>query len=103
MWNLEANLMDLLIAGTETPSTAINWSVLFMVRYPDIQDKVYQEISNVIGSDCLPSINDRTHLPYVEAVLQEVLRHSVIVPFAAPRYAVRDVRIGQFLIPQGLG
>ena len=38
--NLAANLMDLFMAGSETTSTTLTWAILYMVRNPDVQDKV---------------------------------------------------------------
>ena len=42
--NLESVLLDLMIAGIETTSTALTWSTLFMIKYPHIQRKVQDEI-----------------------------------------------------------
>ena len=44
-----AVLLDLLFAGIETTSTALTWSVLYMIKYPEVQKKVQQEILTTIG------------------------------------------------------
>ena len=46
-------LFDLFLAGSETTSTTLNWAVLYMVRYPDIQAKVQEELDTVVGTDRL--------------------------------------------------
>ena len=33
-----------MIAGIETTSTALTWGTLFMIKYPDIQRRVQNEI-----------------------------------------------------------
>ena len=63
---------DLFAAGSETTSTTMRWSLLFMAAYPDIQQKVYEELSATIGKDRQPSMNDKRNTPYTEAVLNEV-------------------------------
>lgn len=78
--SLRSVLFDLLLAGIETTSTALTWSVLFMVKYPEIQEKVRKEILDNVGPDRLVNIEDKTNLPYTEAVIQEILRYTCIAP-----------------------
>ena len=49
--NLKVTLFDLFLAGSETTSTTLNWAVLYMVRYPEIQAKVQEELDTVVGTD----------------------------------------------------
>lgn len=37
--NVLASALDLLMAGTETTSTTLQWAVLLMMKYPEIQSK----------------------------------------------------------------
>ena len=41
-------LSDLLIAGMETTSTSLAWAFYFMAKYPDIQNRAFEEIEQVI-------------------------------------------------------
>jgi hypothetical protein len=55
------------------------WSTIIMfiftvTLFPDKQEKAQQEIDAVVGHDRLPEFSDRSSLPYVDALLQEVLR-----------------------------
>ena len=70
---------DLFLAGSETTTTTLRWSLLFMAAYPDIQQKVYEELSATIGKDRQPSMNDKRNTPYTEAVLNEVSRSKIIL------------------------
>ena len=45
-----------------------------MLLYPECQSLAQEEIDHVIGPDRLPTFADRAALPYVNAVVQEVLR-----------------------------
>lgn len=51
-----------------------------MMRHPDVQKKAQAEIDSVVGPDRLPGEADRERLPYLRAVLWEVLRWQPIGP-----------------------
>jgi cytochrome P450 len=45
-----------------------------MFIFPEIAQKVYEELAGLTGGDRLPAITDRHDLPYTEAVWKESLR-----------------------------
>lgn len=49
--------------------------MLAMVLYPDVQEKARREIDSVVGLGRLPDFNDRGSLPYIDAIVKEVLRY----------------------------
>jgi cytochrome P450 len=52
--------------------------VLAMVMHPEVQRKAQEEVDRVIGKDRLPRADDLDKLPYLDAVLKEVMRwHTV--------------------------
>lgn len=51
-----------------------------MTLYPGIQRKAQEELDRVIGSDRLPTFADRDRLPYISALVMEVLRWIPIGP-----------------------
>ena len=51
-----------------------------MVLYTDVQKRAQAELDSVIGKDRLPLFEDRESLPYVEAIVREVLRWEPSVP-----------------------
>jgi len=64
-----------------------------MAQNPDVQRKAQEEIDTNIGPDRLPTLSDLDKLPYVEAVIKEVLRWRPAVPLGSrvhwlnsPRY-----------------
>ncbi|EHB01227.1 Cytochrome P450 1A2 [Heterocephalus glaber] len=75
---------DLFLAGFDTITTAITWSLLYLVTNPEIQRKIQKELDTVIGQDRRPQLADRPQLPYLEAFILEVFRHSSFVPFTIP-------------------
>ena len=47
--SLEIVLVDLFIGGSETTSTSINWTILFLLHNPHVQDKIHKELDEVVG------------------------------------------------------
>ncbi|XP_062412038.1 cytochrome P450 2J2-like [Sardina pilchardus] len=93
--------LDLFVAGTETTSTTLYWGLLYMIKYPEIQRKVQEELDRVVGSSRQPSLADRENLPYTDAVLHETQRFGNVLPLNLPRSATKDVQVGHFSIPKG--
>ena len=56
---------------------------LMMIQHPEVAKKAQQEIERVVGTDRLPTFTDRASLPYVDAVMREVLRWGTPVPLGA--------------------
>uniref|UniRef100_A0ABM5GJU2 Cytochrome P450 2U1 isoform X2 n=1 Tax=Pogona vitticeps TaxID=103695 RepID=A0ABM5GJU2_9SAUR len=78
---------DLFIAGTDTTSNTLLWSLLYMSLHPDEQKKVQEEIDLIIGRDRAPSLADKARMPFTEATIMEVQRMTVVVPLSIPRMA----------------
>jgi hypothetical protein len=51
-----------------------------MTLFPDVQKKAQAEINAVVGTDRFPSFEDRDSLPYIEALVKEVLRWNAVAP-----------------------
>jgi cytochrome P450 len=51
-----------------------------MALYPEVAQRAQAEIDSVVGRGRLPDFTDRESLPYVEALLQELMRMSPPTP-----------------------
>ncbi|KAI5998243.1 cytochrome P450 [Pisolithus albus] len=73
-----AQMKILLAAGYETTAVAITWALLELAKDPDIQNKLRQELL-AFGEE--PTYNHlQSSLPYLDAVVHEVLRvHPPVV------------------------
>ncbi|XP_041913045.1 cytochrome P450 2J2-like [Alosa sapidissima] len=93
--------LDLFVAGTETTSTTLYWGLLYMIRNPEIQRKVQEELDRVVGSSRQPSLSDRENLPYTDAVLHETQRIGNVLPLNLPRSTTKDTQVDNYIIPKG--
>ncbi|XP_030582480.1 cytochrome P450 2J2-like [Archocentrus centrarchus] len=99
--SLFACTMDLFFAGTETTTTTLYWGLLYMIYYPDIQERVQAEIDAVVGSSRQPSMSDRENMPYTDAVIHEIQRMANIIPLNVARMATKDTTVDKYTIPKG--
>ncbi|NXC16915.1 CP2J6 protein, partial [Corythaeola cristata] len=99
--NMVQTVVDLLLGGTETTSTTLLWALLYMVQYPEVQEKVQREIEGVLEPSHLISYEDRKKLPYTNAVIHEALRYSNVTSVGVPRQCVRNTTLLGFHIKKG--
>uniref|UniRef100_H2ZL11 Uncharacterized protein n=1 Tax=Ciona savignyi TaxID=51511 RepID=H2ZL11_CIOSA len=99
---LQYFLKDLFAAGTETSTSTIIWALYYLIRHPEIQDKVHREIDAELGKarSREGKLSLKTNLPYTKAVLQETYRIRTATPLAIPRRTREDVNLMGYSIPK---
>ena len=97
--DIQSSMLEILDGASHTSSTLTSWFILYVLLNQDVQRKIHQELDRVVGRDRLPRWQDAKNLPYLQATLCEVLRHSRLVPVLATN-AIRDTTIGGYHIPK---
>ncbi|KAF5534090.1 oxidoreductase [Fusarium napiforme] len=92
---------SLYAAGADTTVSAITTFFLAMTLFSEAQMKAQSEIDKVIGNERLPTLSDRQSLPYVNALVKEVLRWHPVGPMCLPHTTSQDDIIDVYLIPKG--
>ncbi|KAI8005498.1 Cytochrome P450 81C13 [Camellia lanceoleosa] len=91
----------LLIAGSETSSTTLEWAMSLLLNHPDAMTKVKEEIDAHVGQHRLIDEQDLPKLDYLSNVVNEALRLYAPVPLLLPHEASEDCTVGDYDVPQG--
>lgn len=97
-------LMTFLAAGHETTASSMIWAIYLLVKHPDVQQRLRQEIRDNLPSvsdlDAVVKSTDIDRLPYLSAVCNETLR--LMSPVALTmRETANDTVVLNQAIPQG--
>ncbi|XP_073119279.1 cytochrome P450 89A2-like [Henckelia pumila] len=92
-------------AGTDTTSTALQWIMANLVKYPHIQAKLYHEMVSIVGHPKssqreMIEEEDAHKMPYLKAVVLEALRRHPPAHFVLPHKVTQDVELDGYLIPR---
>ena len=87
--------------GSDTISTAMGFWTLAMLAYPETQVRAQAELDAVVGRTRLPTFADYPHLPYIRAMVKELLRWRPIAPIITPHRVTEDDWYEGMFIPKG--
>ncbi|KAG2341949.1 cytochrome P450 [Suillus weaverae] len=87
--------------GVDTTASSLTSFILAMLLYPEVQKHAQAEIDAVVGQDQFPAFEDREKLPYIGALMQELLRWAPVAPQGLPHYATREDVYEGYRIPKG--
>jgi len=89
------------IAGADTTIISLDTFIIAMMVYPDAQKKGQEAIDNLLHGERLPQFSDRPMLPFLEALIKEVLRWRPAVPLGVPHRLVQDDEYKGYHLPKG--
>ncbi|KAJ4824624.1 hypothetical protein Tsubulata_029172 [Turnera subulata] len=93
--------MELIIAGTDTTTSTIEWAMAELLRNPWTLRKAREELDQTVGRGNMVQESDIARLPYLQAIIKESLRLHPSAPLLLPREAREEVELCGFTIPKG--
>jgi cytochrome P450 len=95
---LRDQLLTLYLAGHETTSHALTWTLYLLSQNPQVAARLATEHARVLCGR-LPTFDDVAAMPYTEQVIKEALR---LYPpaFIVPRSTHEDTTVGPYRLPK---
>ncbi|EEC12187.1 cytochrome P450, putative, partial [Ixodes scapularis] len=94
-------LTFVLLQRFETTSNSMAFITHMLVNYPEVQEKVRQELLSVLGPDEEITYNTIQKLPYLHCVVCETMRMYPPIFGFVTREAAVDKQYGKLKIPAG--
>ncbi|KAI7727607.1 hypothetical protein M8C21_012987, partial [Ambrosia artemisiifolia] len=98
---MKAVLNNVMIAGTETAATTIEWAMACIMNDHNVMKKIQEELVEVVGLNNKVEESHLKQLKYLDATLKEALRLYPVVPFLLPRSPSKACIVGGYTIPKG--
>ncbi|XP_022920975.2 cytochrome P450 4d8-like [Onthophagus taurus] len=97
------NINTIIQGGHDTSVVPLSMALREMAKRPEIQDKIYEEIKKVIGTNINAEINidHLNNMPYLHSTVKEAVRRFFPIPFL-DRLILRDMVINDTKIPKGI-
>ncbi|KAF3439692.1 hypothetical protein FNV43_RR17970 [Rhamnella rubrinervis] len=92
---------DLLVGGTETTSSTLEWAMSELIKNPRVIVKATEELGKVIGRERWVEEKDIPQLHYIEAIMKETLRKHPASAMIPPHAAVEDCNVAGYQIKKG--
>lgn len=96
---VRAVVLDMLFAGTETQSTTIEWAMTYLLRHPAVMHRAQAEILSVVGADRPVQESDLERLPFLDAVVKEVLRVQPPAPLGVNHESREPQTVAGYSLP----
>ncbi|XP_023922777.1 tryptamine 5-hydroxylase [Quercus suber] len=96
--NLKALVLDMFVAGTDTSSATLEWTMTELARHPMVMKKAQDEVRNVASSLGKVEESHLQHLHYLKAVIKETMRLHPPVPLLVPRESMEKCNLDGYEI-----
>ncbi len=90
---LITSLFDFFTGGSGTMSKTLSFCFLYLLHYPEMQEKIRLEVNSALQENNQLTINMADGLPWTQAFILEVQRLSSVLPICPPRQVSADIEI----------
>ncbi|ORZ07952.1 cytochrome P450 [Lobosporangium transversale] len=100
---LHTEVLVFLIAGSETSSTTITNTLMYLLKNPKTLERLREEIDQATANNsagALPSYDQIRNLPYLTACINESMRLRPVAASGVPREVDEDANICGYTIPK---
>ncbi|XP_004505637.1 cytochrome P450 81Q32-like [Cicer arietinum] len=94
-------VLIMLVAGSETSATSMQWTLSLLLNHPKTMIKVRAEIDTCVRHDQLMTESEGSKLKYLSNVIMEALRLYPVAPLMIPHESSNDCKVCGFDIPRG--
>lgn len=97
--HIKGVLMNIFVAGSDTSSALVEWTLTELMRSPEIMRRVQDEVRSVIGNKGKVEESDLDQLHYLKSVLKESLRLHPPVPLLVQRETIQHCKVIGYDVP----
>ncbi|CAD6192814.1 unnamed protein product [Caenorhabditis auriculariae] len=99
--DIQAEVDTFMFEGHDTTSAGLMWALHLIGTYPEVQQKIHDELDEVLGEDDDVTVEHLPRLKYMECCLKESLRVCPSVPIVMRELAT-DQQLGGVTVPKGV-
>ncbi|GAV64243.1 p450 domain-containing protein, partial [Cephalotus follicularis] len=99
----KSTCLGLLLAGFDTISVTLTWSLSLLLNNRHTLKKVQEEIDTHVGRERQMRESDINNLTYLQAIIKETLRLYPPTPLSLPHESMEDCTLNGYHIPKGTG
>ncbi|XP_058180190.1 cytochrome P450 71A1-like [Rhododendron vialii] len=97
--SIKAILLDMLLAGTDSISSIMEWAMAELMKNPTTMQKAQEEVRTVVGMKSRIDQDDMDQMDYLKCVVKETLRLHPPAPLLIPRELTTSAKLGGYDIP----
>lgn len=97
--HIKGVLMNIFVAGSDTSSAVVEWTMTELMRNPEVMRKVQDEVRSVVGNKGKVEESDLDQLHYMKSVLKESMRVHPPVPLLVQRETIQHCRVDGYDVP----
>ncbi|XP_064167785.1 sterol 26-hydroxylase, mitochondrial isoform X1 [Anguilla rostrata] len=100
MGELYISITELLLGGVDTTSNTLSWTLYHLSRDEPAQERLYREVTSVCPGKQQPTTEHLNRMPYLKAVIKEILRLYPVVPGNGRLTVDNEVIVDNYWFPK---